>query len=101
MSTGLFCLCEGNLVINTSTVTGVLRDFLVLSSESSGSISYPDMAGRTIYAATTRGLAGQASAFSPRTLSVTTTYNLGYPVVTYSPTGSGAAVLINLYVIVE
>jgi hypothetical protein len=101
MSYGLVCVCEGNLVINTSTVTGVLLDFVILSSEVSGSISYPSMAGRKIYASTTRGIAGQASAYSPRTLSITISYGSGFPVLTYSPTGSGAAILVNLYVIVE
>ena len=101
MSYGLVCVCEGNLVINTSTVTGVLRDFAVLSSEATGTISYPDLAGRTIYAATTRGLAGQASAYSSRALRVTVSYSSGFPVVSYSPTGVGTAILVNLYVIVE
>jgi hypothetical protein len=101
MSTGLVCVCEGNLVINTSTVTGVLRDFAVLSSESSGSLSYPDLAGRRIYAATSRGIAGQASAFSTRTLTINVSYGAGFPVITYSPAGSGLSTLVNLYVIVE
>jgi hypothetical protein len=101
MSYGLVCVCKDNLVINTSTVTGVLRDFFVLSSEVSGSIPYPDLAGRTVYAATARGLSGSGSAFRTRTLSVTVSYGLGYPVVAYSPTGSGPGTLVNLYVIVE
>jgi hypothetical protein len=101
MTTGLLAVCEGNIVINTSTVTGVLRDFMILSSESSGTLSYPDLAGRTIYTASARGLAGQASAYSPRTLSISVSYSSGFPVVTYSPTGSGTATLLNLYIIVE
>lgn len=101
MTYGLYCVCEGNLVIDTTTVTGVLRDFRILSSESSGTLSYPDLAGRTIYVASTRGLAGQASAYSPRTLNVSISYSAGYPIVTYSPSGSGTSTLLNLYIIVE
>ena len=101
MSSGLYCLCEGGLVIDTSTITGVLQQALTISTANSGTLSYPSLAGRTVFVATTRSLVGSGIAFSNRNLSFNIDYSSGYPVITYSPIGSGTNLDLNVYVLVK
>lgn len=101
MTYGLKAVCVNNLLINTSTITGVLRQALQLSTASSGTLSYPDLAGRTIYVTYVRNLVGSGSAFVNRSLNFSIDYSSGYPVVTYTPIGSGSNVTLNVYVLIK
>lgn len=101
MSEGLYCVCDGGLIIDTSTITGVLRAAVTLSTANSGSLSYPDLAGRTIFVTSARSLIGIGSAYSNRHLSFSISYALGYPVVNYTPIGSDADLLLYVFVLVR
>lgn len=101
MTYGLYCLCENNMVIDTSTITGVLQDALQISTASSGTLSYPSLAGRTIFVQTIRNLVGLGAAYANRALQFNISYTLGYPVVTYSPIGSGTDYIMTVYILVK
>lgn len=101
MSTGLYCLCENNMVIDTSTITGVLQDALQISTANSGTLSYPSLAGRTIFVQTVRNLLAIGSAYANRALQFNVSYASGYPVVTYSPIGSGSNYIMTVYILVK
>lgn len=101
MSYGLYCLCDSGLVIDTTTITGVLRSATILSSSSSGTLSYPDLAGRTIDVGMSRSMSATGAAFSNKSLGFSISYSSGYPQVSYFPIGSGSDINILLYVIVR
>lgn len=101
MTYGLYCLCDNGLVIDTSTITGVLQSALQLSTGSTGSLSYPSLAGREVFVQYVRNLSGTGTAYSNRGLSFSISYGAGYPVISYSPIGSGADYSMNVYVLVK
>lgn len=101
MSFGIYCLCEGGLVIDTSTITGVLQQALQISTASSGILSYPSLAGRTIFIQYVRNLTGAGTAYQNRALNFIIDYSAGYPIVNYSPVGSGSDYNMNVYVLVR
>lgn len=101
MSYGLYCLCANNLVVDTTTITGVLQAAVSISTASSGTLSYPSLAGRTIFVQGVRTLSGTGSAYSNRSLNFSISYSSGYPVVTYSPVGSGTDYPMNVFILVR
>jgi len=101
MSIGLYCVCENNMIIDTSTITGVLQDALQISTANSGSLSYPSLAGRTIFVQAVRNLSDIGSAYSNRGLQFNINYSLGYPEITYVPVGSGNNYMMTVYVLVK
>lgn len=101
MSFGLYCLCENGKVIDTSTITGVLQAALVLSTGASGTLSYPSLAGRTVFVFSIRNLTAAGSAYRNRSLRFDVSYLNGYPEISYSPIGSGADYLMNVFVLVK
>lgn len=101
MSYGLYCLCSDGTVIDTSTITGVLQAALTLSTASSGVLSYPSLAGRTIFVTSIRSLIGIGAAYNNRNLNFSISYSSGYPVVSYSPVGSGTDYNLNVFILVK
>lgn len=101
MSYGLYALCENGMVIDTTTITGVLQEALSLSTASSGTLSYPSLAGRTMFIQTTRAVTASGGIFNNRGLRFDISYSAGYPIITYSPVGSGADYLMNVFVMVK
>lgn len=101
MTYGLYCLCANGMVVDTTTITGVLQEALSLSTGSSGTLSYPSLAGRTIFIQTTRAVTASGGIFNNRSLRFDISYTAGYPIVTYSPVGSGGNYMLNVYVMVK
>ena len=100
MTYGLYCLCNNGLVIDTPSNTGVVQQALTIYTSSSGTLSYPSLAGRTIFIQSIRALS-KGSAFSNRSLSFNISYSSGYPIVTYSPIGSGVDFWLNVFILVK
>lgn len=101
MTQGLYCLCENGMVINTSTTTGVLRAALTIATANSGTLSYPDLAGRTVFVQQVRGSSTLGGNYSSRALNFTINYGAGYPVISYSPTGTaGEHYFMHVYILV-
>lgn len=101
MSYGLYAICANGMVVDTGTITGVLQEALSLSTGSSGTLSYPSLAGRTIFVQTTRAVTASGGVYNNRGLRFDISYAAGYPVVTYSPVGSGGDYMMNVYVLVK
>lgn len=85
MSYGFQIKTDFNQEISSETFSGLVHSTFVVAGNSSGNISYPELAGFTVYAVV------QKYASQPNALvEVSVTYADGYPKVSWFPSGSSA-----------
>jgi hypothetical protein len=85
MSYGIKVVTNSGQVIDTSVIPGTIYDIFVVGGSSSGSRSYPELQGFTIYASIQK-FAAQPNAITNTSIS----YSPGYPVLSWFPSGSSA-----------
>jgi hypothetical protein len=86
MSFGCKIVLNNGRVIDSTKLTGLIHDVFVVSGSSSGSKSYPELAGFIVYSAVQKFFATPNGI-----IFATVSYSLGYPTVNWAPTGSGSA----------
>ena len=95
MSFGLQVTNDYGQVIDTSKFTCTVYEIFTVSGGSSGTRSYPNLAGFTIFAGIEK--------YSPDPAlqsGVSIAYGAGYPVLSWSPIGNGAGAGTNTIVVV-
>lgn len=97
MSYGIKVIDEYNKVYDTSAIPAMLYEVLAVVGGSSGSKAYPELAGFTMDCATYKESAAAISRASDHVV----TYDLGYPVLSWSPSSlSGSASTQSFFVFV-
>lgn len=84
MSYGIVITTDYGQTISTTSLCGLVHDAFVVAGNATGSKSYPELAGFTIYAAIQK-YASQPNALVETSVS----YSSGYPVLSWFPSGSG------------
>jgi hypothetical protein len=85
MSYGIKVVTDSGQVIDSSIIPGTLYDIFVVGGADTGSKSYPELQGFTIYASVQK-FAAQPNAIT----NTSVTYPSGYPVLNWFPSGSSA-----------
>lgn len=85
MTYGIKVVTTAGQVIDTSIIPGTLYDIFTVAGSASGSKSYPELQGFEIYASVQKFVA-QPNAITSTSIS----YSLGYPVLSWFPSGSSA-----------